>query len=218
MSDVELRRYFESVLLEGAPDTVDVEEAMVEGRGRRRRRQAVRAGVAGAAMVVVVVAAAWGSGVFDRSRPTPAATRTPTAGVSSTAHTVTSVDELLGYWHTIELDGRDVSHDGSVGDPLMLWFTRRGDQLSWAANDGCNETTGRFHITPAGILNAEEGRTTLLACPSRAIQSRNTEVAPEATRARIADQVGELPRRLELMAGDRVIAIYEETAKPPMEG
>ncbi len=74
MTDLEVRRLFESALEHPAPDSTDIDEAIRMGSRRRSRRRATAASMASAAGVVAVVLGVTATGALTQpDRPTPLA-------------------------------------------------------------------------------------------------------------------------------------------------
>ncbi len=144
-------------------------------------------------------------------------TSPPTDGSSSeeagAGTKVTSEAQILGTWHTVWLDGQDVADvTDRNGRKLTVRFQRTESELWWMANDGCNDHSGHFSISDDGLLRAEPGGMTQVAClPSVTLHPRNPQVVVEATEARIVNADSTTPQ-LRLLAGKEVLGIYAFSA------
>lgn len=214
MSNEDLQRVFDSVLTEPRPDTTDIGSAMRAGRRRRRRR------ITGVVLSSAAVLAAVGIGLAGLvPQPTappvggPSGTSSPAPTPDDRGTQVTSAEQLFGSWWTTRLDGQDVrSARDRSGNPLVSWFGRNDADgtLWWGANDGCNDHGGTVTVSGDGRLLAAGGVSTQVGCIGGVqIYPRNPEVVQQATQARIVAASSTTPRRLVLLADERVIAEYD---------
>ena len=122
---------------------------------------------------------------------------------------VASAGELLGVWSTVRLDGQDVSQVRDLDrQPLFVRFGEDQAGPWWAANAGCNQTSGRFTAGPAGRFSAEAVGVTLRGCLHGEEYPRNPAAVPAADEARIVGATDAEPRRLILIDEGQVIADY----------
>lgn len=134
------------------------------------------------------------------------------------ANPVASVEDLVGVWRTWELDGRDVAEvRDPEGAPLTVAFYRTDEGFGWTATDGCNSYSGPISITSDGRFRAGDETVTARAClpADRRRYPRNPGAVIEADRAELTPW-GSLPtRRLALVRGDEVLAVFSEMLDDP---
>ncbi len=219
MNDHEVRGLFDTVLTAPPPDLIDIDAAIRTGRHRRQRTVAVLLSAA-ALIVVLSVAAATVLPRGHREPVTPAAAGVP----------VTSTQQILGSWATIELDGQAVSTVLGAGDrPLGVTFdvlndsrslpsgvSPHPDVLQWHANDIINGHNGTFTLSENGRFEAVERSVTAVGYGSPLTAKdrlglRNAEVVPRATQVRLVTSTN--PPQLLLFHAGKVVAIYQRT--PP---
>ena len=218
MSDDELRRVFETVLTAPPPpDSTDIDTAIRIGRRRRHRRTAAVM-LSAAAAVAVIGLTATTVLPSPEGRPVSAAASKAATGASITADDgvpVTSAQQLLGSWTTIELDGRDVRADRDLHNhPLGLKFFQYGDELWWSANDIVNANSGPVSVSERGQFQAQLQRATFVGPPEAGPQyERNPEVVEQATEARLVAATDSTSAKLLLLTDGKVTAVYTLTAR-----
>ncbi len=128
---------------------------------------------------------------------------------AGTGTKVTSESEILGIWHTVWLDGQDVADVTDRNEqPLTVRFQKSEGRLWWGANDGCNDHSGHFSIGDDGLLRAEPGVVTAVAClPPVVVYPWNPEVVLQATEARLVTSPSAAPE-LRLLSGGKVLGVY----------
>jgi len=205
MSNDELRRMFETVLTAPPPDTADVDAIFRATRGRRHRRTAALLLSSAAVMVAVGVTVTVVVPGLRRQSASPAASAAVTAndGVP-----VTTAEQLLGSWRTVELDGQDVRDQ-----PLRVTFRWNGAQLWCSANDTVNTHSGPVSVSKQGQFLAHLTIMTFVGPPETGPQhQRNPQAVEQATEARLVPATPTDPRKLLLLAQRKIIAVYTPAA------
>lgn len=129
------------------------------------------------------------------------------------AELVTSKAQLIGHWRTVELYGTTVSRRRDLnGRRLHVGFSKLDGQWWWAANDGCNTTSGHLRVEPDGAFNADGGVSTLVGCVPMPIPggNKNVKAVQEADQAWMVPGVGAVNDRLVLTSDDAVVGVYQE--------
>jgi hypothetical protein len=97
-----------------------------------------------------------------------------------------SRDDLIGTWRPVLLFGRDVHRVRINGSPLTVRF-QRTPQRGWTGYDGCNWTSGPFHVGRSAAFSATARTTTAIGClPRRRGWSSNVTVMTRAGRVAVS--------------------------------
>lgn len=207
----DLSQFFEAVLADPGPDTLDVEAAIRSGRRRRRRRTTATL----LSVVGSVAALGWAiTSALDHAVPDPGpaavASGVATDGPATSSWvTVTEPSQMFGYWWASELNGQDVRADRARGEPLSVWFGAdpASGELWWTAPDGCNQHGGQFRLSD-GRLAVDGGHTTLVGCIAGGTRLDNPDTVRSADQARLLEATPTTPAQLELLTNGQVVARY----------
>lgn len=128
------------------------------------------------------------------------------------AELVTSNEQLMGNWGTVELYGRASSaRDDINGRPLHVAFSTLHGKGWWAANDGCNTTSGHIRIGASGAFNAAGGVSTLVGCVPMPIRGgdQNVTAVQDADQAWLVPGAGARHDQLVLVSNGSVVGVFE---------
>lgn len=149
------------------------------------------------------------SGESRNSPPVPAPT---VRGITARdGQLVTDPAALYGTWRTSSSGG--LAAGGPQSGYTLLVFAE-GEPGTWRTTVGqCTTSDGTFAVTPAGEFLGRTSGSTPPACAQAGAAAR--VVLLPATRAvRVVTSAGSGTRRLLLVSGDRVLAVYESVPDP----
>jgi heat shock protein HslJ len=96
--------------------------------------------------------------------------------------------DLIGTWRPLVLFGHAVRHGGKIGNRRLTVRFHSNSRLGWTGYDGCNWTTGPFHVGGSGAFSAKAIVSTAVGCiPLRREWTDNVTAITRADRVAVSD-------------------------------